>query len=121
MPIAEPGPLIAMTLQALMNRSVLDNQGIDPIAIVHFTLVRRPVVALGAPQGCCRRHNRCDNALRVDLSFMRQHQPNGSDEQAAGRQIRRPRPLVTDLLSNRSLVDMAVDVTHGPLYHRRVC
>jgi hypothetical protein len=51
MPIAEPGPLTAMTLHALMNRSVLDNQGIDLIAIVHLTLVRRPVVASGGTSG----------------------------------------------------------------------
>ena len=38
MPIAEPRPLIAMTLQALMTRSVLDKQGIDLIAIVRLTL-----------------------------------------------------------------------------------
>jgi hypothetical protein len=52
MSIAESRPLIAMTLQALMNRSILDNQGIDLIAIARLTLVRRPVV------------------LRVDLSLI---------------------------------------------------
>jgi hypothetical protein len=93
MSIAESRPLIAMTLQALMNRSILDNQGIDLIAIARLTLVRRPVVALGAPR-----------VLSMPQS-------------PRHRTARRP---VAHSVRNRSLVDVAVDVTHGPLYHRRV-
>ena len=69
-PVAEPGPLIAMKLQAAMNRSV-DKQGTDLLDIVRLTLdqATRPVALaqigdVGAPIAA-------DMAQHVDLWFVR--------------------------------------------------
>ncbi|WP_235939738.1 prevent-host-death protein [Occultella kanbiaonis] len=72
-PVAEPGPLIAMKLQAVMNRS-LDKQGTDLGDIVRLTLdeATRPVALeqIGAVDAAIAH----DIALHVDLWFVRSRQ-----------------------------------------------
>lgn len=69
-PVAEPGPLIAMKLQAIMNRSV-GKQGTDLLDIVSlaFDEVTRPVALsqIGSVDAAVAR----DIALHVDLWFVR--------------------------------------------------
>jgi hypothetical protein len=118
MPIAEPRPLIAMTLQALMTRSVLDKQGIDLIAIVRLTLgqaTRRGAWRTsGVVDGTIAATTHCASTCRSCASSS----PMDPTSRPRGRQIRRPRPRHRPAqripVRNRSLVDMAVDVTHGP-------
>lgn len=72
-PIAEPGPLIAMKLQAVMNRSV-DKQGTDLLDIVCLTLdeATRPLALsqMGAVDVAVAR----DIGLHLDLWFLRRRQ-----------------------------------------------
>lgn len=69
-PVAEPGPLIAMKLQAVMNRAV-SKQGTDLLDIVRLTFdeATRPVALsqLGGVDAAIAR----DIALHVDLWFVR--------------------------------------------------
>lgn len=69
-PVAEPGPLIAMKLQAVMNRSV-EKQGTDLQDIVRLTFdeATRPDVLqqIGNAESAIAR----DIALHVDLWFVR--------------------------------------------------
>lgn len=69
-PVAEPGPLIAMKLQAVMNRS-WEKQGTDLLDIVRLTLdaVTRPVALsqIGSVEADMAR----DIALHIDLWFVR--------------------------------------------------
>lgn len=69
-PVAEPGPLIAMKLQAAMNRSV-DKHGTDLLDIVRLTLdqVTRPVAL--AQIGEVAASIAADMAQHVDLWFVR--------------------------------------------------
>jgi hypothetical protein len=69
-PVAEPGPLIAMKLQAVMNRSV-EKQGTDLLDIIRlaFDTSTRPVALeqiAGLPTSTAN-----DIALHVDLWFIR--------------------------------------------------
>lgn len=72
-PVAEPGPLIAMKLQAIMNRSV-EKQGTDLRDIVNLTFdpATRPaaLVQIGAVSPAMAH----DIALHVDLWFVRKQQ-----------------------------------------------
>lgn len=69
-PVAEPGPLIAMKLQVVMNRSV-DKQGTDLLDIMRLTVdeVTRPAALsqIGSVDAAVAR----DIALHVDLWFVR--------------------------------------------------
>ena len=69
-PVAEPGPLIAMKLQAAMNRSV-DKQGTDLVDIVRLTLdqATRPVAL--AQIGDVAAPIAADMAQHVDFWFVR--------------------------------------------------
>jgi hypothetical protein len=68
--VAEPGPLIAMKLQAVMNRSA-EKQGTDLLDIVRLTLdpQTRPVAL--AQIGQVAESIAADIALHVDLWFVR--------------------------------------------------
>jgi hypothetical protein len=72
-PVAEPGPLIAMKLQAVMNRSV-DKQGTDLLDIVRLAVDRntRPV-ALAQIAGVADTIA-SDIALHIDLWLVRRRQ-----------------------------------------------
>lgn len=72
-PVAEPGPLIAMKLQAIMNRSV-EKQGTDLRDIVNLTFdsATRPVAL--AQIGAVAPAMASDIALHVDLWFVRKRQ-----------------------------------------------
>lgn len=72
-PVAEPGPLIAMKLQAVMNRSV-DKQGTDLLDILRLTFdeATRPVALTQI--GCVDPAVASDIALHVDLWFVRRRQ-----------------------------------------------
>lgn len=71
--VAEPGPLIAMKLQAVMNRSV-DKQGTDLLDIVRLTFDKatRPIALsqIGSIEAAVAQ----DIALHVDLWFVRKRQ-----------------------------------------------
>jgi len=71
--VAEPGPLIAMKLQAVMNRSV-DKQGTDLLDIVRLTFddgTRSAAIEqIGAVADAVAR----DIAMHVDLWFLRRQQ-----------------------------------------------
>jgi hypothetical protein len=72
-PVAEPGPLIAMKLQAVMNRSV-DKQGTDLLDIMRLTVdeVTWPAALsqIGSVDAAVAR----DIALHVDLWFVRRRE-----------------------------------------------
>jgi len=72
-PVAEPGPLIAMKLQAVMNRSV-DKQSTDLLDIMRLTVdeVTRPAALsqIGSVDAAVAR----DIALHVDLWFVRRRE-----------------------------------------------
>ncbi|EFQ84801.1 hypothetical protein HMPREF0063_10142 [Aeromicrobium marinum DSM 15272] len=72
-PVAEPGPLVAMKLQAVMNRSA-DKQGTDLLDIVRLTFdsATRPVAL--AQLGGVDEAIAQDIALHVDLWFARKKQ-----------------------------------------------
>lgn len=82
-PVAEPGPLIAMKLQAVMNRSV-DKQGTDLLDIVRLTFdqATRPV-AMNQIAGVAD-DLASDVALHVDLWFVRRRQQVLQSIQSAG-------------------------------------
>ncbi|WP_225858040.1 nucleotidyl transferase AbiEii/AbiGii toxin family protein [Rhodococcus wratislaviensis] len=69
-PVAEPGPLIAMKLQAVMNRSA-DKQGTDLLDIVHLILDETTRPAALAQIGTVGAATARDIALHVDLWFTR--------------------------------------------------
>jgi hypothetical protein len=64
--VAEPGPLVAMKLQAIMNR-VADKQGTDLQDIVRLILDEQVRPAALAELGSCDRSAAADIALYVDL------------------------------------------------------
>ena len=69
-PVAEPGPLIAMKLQAVMNRSA-DKQGTDLLDIVHLMLDETTRPAALAQIRSADAATAQDIALHVDLWFTR--------------------------------------------------
>jgi hypothetical protein len=71
--VAEPGPLIAMKLQSVMNRAV-DKQGTDLLDIVHLTLdpITRPVAVAQVTEVDASVAR--DMAFHVDHWFVRQRQ-----------------------------------------------
>ncbi|MFE5699549.1 hypothetical protein [Rhodococcus koreensis] len=69
-PVAEPGPLIAMKLQAVMNRSA-DKQGTDLLDIVHLMLDETTRPAALAQIRSVEVATAEDIALHVDLWFTR--------------------------------------------------
>ncbi|MDP4015063.1 MAG: hypothetical protein Q8P38_10665 [Candidatus Nanopelagicales bacterium] len=82
-PVAEPGPLIAMKLQAVMNRSA-DKQGTDLLDIVRLTFdgATRPAALsqVGAVDASVAR----DIALHVDLWLVRRRAQALASIRAAG-------------------------------------
>jgi hypothetical protein len=72
-PVAEPGPLVAMKLQAVMNRSV-GKQGTDLLDIIRLILdpATRPVAL--DQIGHVDPSIAADIALHVDLWFVRRHE-----------------------------------------------
>jgi hypothetical protein len=82
-PVAEPGPLIAMKLQAVMNRAV-NKQGTDLLDIVRlvFDEATRPVALsqIGGVEAAVA----ADIALHVDLWFVRKRRQTLAWIQAAG-------------------------------------
>ncbi|WP_230990331.1 nucleotidyl transferase AbiEii/AbiGii toxin family protein [Rhodococcus oxybenzonivorans] len=69
-PVAEPGPLIAMKLQAVMNRST-DKQGTDLLDIVHLVLDDTTRAAALAQIRSVEAATVQDIAIHVDLWFTR--------------------------------------------------
>ncbi|WP_250286044.1 hypothetical protein [Frankia sp. CiP1_Cm_nod2] len=65
-PVAEPGPIIAMKLQAVMNRSTR-KQGTDLLDVVRLTLDHTARTAALAQLGACDSSTAADIALHVDL------------------------------------------------------
>jgi hypothetical protein len=72
-PVAESGPLIAMKLQAVMNRAA-DKQGTDLLDIVRLTVDEATRPAALAQIGDAQTPLAQDIALHVDLWFTRQRQ-----------------------------------------------
>lgn len=70
-PVAEPGPLIAMKLQAVMNRSVA-KQGTDLLDIVRLTFDEETRADALAQIGNVEASFARDIALHVDLWFVRE-------------------------------------------------
>lgn len=105
-PVAEPGPLVAMKLQAIMNRS-LDKQGTDLLDIIRLTLdpATRPV-ALDQIRGVDEQVRR-DIAQHVALWFDRkQDQAFTWVHRAGGHDI---------VLDDLSLVgELLTDAAKGP-------
>ncbi|ADU49638.1 hypothetical protein [Intrasporangium calvum] len=105
-PVAEPGPLVAMKLQAIMNRS-LDKQGTDLLDIIRLTLdpATRPV-ALDQIRGVDEQVRR-DIAQHVALWFDRkQDQAFTWVQRAGGHDI---------VLDDLSLVgELLTDAAKGP-------
>jgi hypothetical protein len=72
-PVAEPGPLIAMKLQAVMNRAT-DKQGTDLLDVVRLSFDEATRPAALAQIRDAQRALAQDIALHVDLWFTRQQQ-----------------------------------------------
>lgn len=72
-PVAEPGPLIAMKLQAVMNRSA-DKQGTDLLDILRLTLDETTGPVALTQIGGVDPAVASDIALHVDLWFVRRRQ-----------------------------------------------
>lgn len=72
-PVAEPGPLIAMKLQAVMNRSV-DKQGTDLLDILRLTFDEATRLVALTQIGGVDPAVASDIALHVDLWFVRRRQ-----------------------------------------------
>lgn len=72
-PVAEPGPLIAMKLQAVMNRSV-DKQGTDLLDIVRLTFDEATRSAAIEQISGVADEVASDIAMHVDLWFVRRRQ-----------------------------------------------
>ncbi len=69
-PVAEPGPIIAMKLQAVMNRSV-QKQGTDLLDVIRLALDDTARTAALAQLGACDSSTAADIALHVDLWLVR--------------------------------------------------
>lgn len=68
--VAEPGPIVAMKLQAIMNRAV-SKQGTDLQDIVRLILDEQVRPAALAQLGSCEASTAADIALHVDLWLVR--------------------------------------------------
>lgn len=82
-PVAEPGPLIAMKLQAVMNRSVA-KQGTDLLDVLRLTFDSGTRVAALAQIAQVEPAVAKDIACHVDLWFARQRQLTLRRIQSAG-------------------------------------
>ncbi len=100
-PVAEPGPLIAMKLQAVMNRSV-DKQGTDLLDIVRLTFDQATRPAALAQISAVHPDIARDITLHVDLWFRRRRQQARQWITQAGGTDVTPDDLdlVTELLEN---------------------